>query len=125
MLRPPSPLTISPKAVPKTPSANIFELAKAVCQIYNYKFKPIIIGTRHGEKKHETLLSAEEKALSTEKKNYYTIKYDNRDLNYEKFFSKGTKILSQSDEYKSNSYTTLKTNQIIKLIKSTSLTDKL
>ena len=110
--------------VPKTPAANILDLAKAVCKIYNYKFNPKIIGTRHGEKKHETLLSSEEKALSIEKSKYYLIKQDNRDLNYDKYFSKGAKILSKTDVYSSNSNKLLKENQIINLIKSTSLIKK-
>ena len=110
--------------VPKTPAANILDLAKAVCKIYNYKFNPKIIGTRHGEKKHETLLSSEEKALSIEKSKYYLIKQDNRDLNYDKYFSKGAKILSKTDVYSSNSNKLIKENQIINLIKSTSLIKK-
>ncbi len=110
--------------VPKTPAANILDLAKAVCKIYNYKFNAKIIGTRHGEKKHETLLSSEEKALSIEKSKYYLIKQDNRDLNYDKYFSKGAKILSKTDIYSSNSNKLLKEKQIINLIKSTSLIKK-
>ena len=110
--------------VPKTPAANILDLAKAVCKIYNYKFNAKIIGTRHGEKKHETLLSSEEKALSIEKSKYYLIKQDNRDLNYDKYFSKGAKILSKTDIYSSNSNKLLKEKQIINLIKSNSLIKK-
>jgi UDP-N-acetylglucosamine 4,6-dehydratase len=106
--------------VPKTPAAKILDLAKAVCKIYRYKFNPIIIGTRHGEKKHETLLSSEEKALCLEKKDYFIINYDNRDLNYDKYFSKGVKNLSDSREYTSNSNKLLNTNKIVDLIKSTS-----
>ena len=61
--------------------------------------------------KHETLLSSEEKALSIEKSKYYLIKQDNRDLNYDKYFSKGAKILSKTDVYSSNS------NKLLKRIK--------
>ena len=111
--------------VPKTPAAKILDLAKAVCEIYNYKFNPLIIGTRHGEKKHETLLGSEEKALSLEKKKYFIINYDNRDLNYDKYFSKGVKILSNTKEYSSNSNKLLSIKKITSLIKSTSLIDSL
>ena len=110
--------------VPKTPAANILDLAKAVCKIYNHKFNPKIIGTRHGEKKHETLLSSEEKALSTENSKYFLINQDNRDLNYDKYFSKGDKILSKTSIYASNTDKLLKESQIINLIRSTSLIDK-
>ena len=75
--------------VKKSPSASIKILLKAVSEILNCKPEINRIGFRHGEKQHETLVSKEEMLRAIEYKNYYKIKIDNRDLNYENFFSKG------------------------------------
>ena len=75
--------------VQKSPSSTIGDLAKALKQIYNSKVKIKTIGIRHGEKMHETLLSKEERQVSQDLNNYFRIPADNRDLNYDKFFTKG------------------------------------
>tara|TARA_B100000953_G_scaffold270152_1_gene240269 strand:- start:17 stop:1003 length:987 start_codon:yes stop_codon:yes gene_type:complete len=75
--------------VQKSPSSTIENLAKALKKIYNSKVKIKIIGIRHGEKMHETLLSKEERQVSQDLNNYFRIPADNRDLNYDKFFTKG------------------------------------
>ena len=75
--------------VQKSPSSTIEDLAKALKKIYNSKVKIKIIGIRHGEKMHETLLSKEERQVSQDLNNYFRIPADNRDLNYDKFFTKG------------------------------------
>jgi UDP-glucose 4-epimerase len=59
--------------------------------IYNSQVKIKNIGIRHAEKMHETLLSREERLVSKELKNYYVVPADNRDLNYNKYFSEGLK----------------------------------
>jgi len=75
--------------VQKSPSSTIEDLAKALKKIYNSKVKIKTIGIRHGEKMHETLLSKEERQVSQDLNNYFRIPADNRDLNYDKFFTKG------------------------------------
>lgn len=69
--------------VKKAPACTMLDLAKAISTNYE------IIGTRHGEKKHETLISAEEMARAEDMGNYYRVKPDSRDMNYDNFFSNG------------------------------------
>ena len=61
-----------------------------------------IIGTRHGEKLFETLVSREEMARATDLKNYFSIQADNRNLNYENYFVQGKKAISRSKDYTSH-----------------------
>ena len=77
--------------VKKSPAATIDTILNAVSKILSKNVKIKNIGLRHGEKYHETLLTKEELSKAVEYKNYYKITSDNRDLNYEKFFSKGSK----------------------------------
>ena len=77
--------------VKKSPAATIDTILNAVSRITSKKVKIKIIGSRHGEKHHETLITKEELNKSIEYRDYYKINFDNRDLNYEKFFSKGKK----------------------------------
>ena len=72
--------------VQKSPSTTIMELAKSMKKIYNSNSEIKIIGIRHSEKLHETLLSKEEKLIAEDMKEYYRIPADNRDLNYDKYF---------------------------------------
>ena len=74
-----------------------------------------IIGSRHGEKFHETLLTKEELNEAIEFKNYFKISSDNRDLNYEKFFSKGIKGRNKND-YTSENTKRLSINDTKKLL---------
>ena len=87
--------------VQKSSSTTIGELANIMKNIYNSNSQIKIIGIRHGEKIHETLLSKEEKSISQELDNYYRIPADNRDLNYSKFFSKGDFTEQNIIEYNS------------------------
>tara|TARA_X000000368_G_scaffold418820_1_gene420169 strand:- start:1103 stop:2107 length:1005 start_codon:yes stop_codon:yes gene_type:complete len=87
--------------VQKSSSTTIGELANIMKNIYNSNSQIKIIGIRHGEKIHETLLSKEEKSISQELDNYYRIPADNRDLNYSKFFSKGDFTEQNINEYNS------------------------
>ncbi len=78
--------------VKKSPSTDLGTLVKAILKIFNKKNYPIkIIGIRHGEKKHETLLSAEERRLSKDKNNFFIVNPDLRDLNYSKYYKVGNK----------------------------------
>ncbi len=83
--------------VKKSPAATISTLIDALSKIISKKPKIRIIGSRHGEKYHETLMTKEELNNSTEYKNYFKIRSDNRDLNYEKFFSRGIKSRNKID----------------------------
>lgn len=75
--------------VQKAPACTIDVLAKAVCQIFGVNDNYKIIGIRHGEKLHETLLTNEECARAIDKGGYYKVPADNRDLNYDKYFTNG------------------------------------
>lgn len=88
--------------VQKSPASTIGELAIALKKIYNSNVPIKIIGTRHAEKLYETLLSKEELLLSEDLGDYYRIKADNRDLNYNKYFSEGINIATTLDDYHSH-----------------------
>ena len=76
-----------------------------------------IIGPRHGEKFHETLLTKEEFQKATNYKNYYKITSDSRDLNYEKYFTKGMASKKQNHDYTSENTLRLNLKSTIKLLK--------
>ena len=80
----------------------------------NHEIK--IIGTRHGEKLYETLLTKEEMVKAIDMKEYYRIPADNRDLNYNKFFDDGEEIISQANEYHSHNTYQLNGNELKKLL---------
>ena len=88
--------------VQKAPASTVSDLAEALKQMFN-KNSPIrIIGTRHGEKLYESLISREEMAHADDMGRYYRIPADNRDLNYAKFFSDGETVVSESQDYTSH-----------------------
>ena len=95
--------------VQKSPSSTIAELAETMKSIYESKSEIEIIGTRHAEKRHETLLTREERISAIEKDNYFRIPSDNRDLNYNKYFFDGQKDIVEHEEY--NSYNTKRLNK--------------
>ena len=103
--------------VQKSPSSTIEDLAKALKKIYNSKVKIKTIGIRHGEKIHETLLSKEERQVSQDLNNYFRIPADNRDLNYDKFFTKGMHS-KPIEEFNSYNTERLKEQQLIDLLAS-------
>jgi UDP-N-acetylglucosamine 4,6-dehydratase len=76
--------------VHKSPASSLATLARALCELFSVPDHPIrIIGTRHGEKRGETLLSRVEMVLAEDFGAYYRVPRDNRDLNYAKFFEQG------------------------------------
>jgi len=87
--------------IQKAPAATIGVLARAIINIFKSKSEIRIIGTRHGEKKHETLLNREEMVRSEDLGSYYRICPDVRGLNYDKYFEKGEVDLSKIDDYTS------------------------
>jgi UDP-glucose 4-epimerase len=103
--------------VQKAPSTDLKTLAEAVKNLFQSPKHPVnIIGTRHGEKLFEVLLSREEMSRSRELKKYYSISPDLRDLNYEKFVEVGEKKISLSKEYNSHNTNHLNMKQTQKLL---------
>lgn len=89
--------------VQKAPAATVETLARAVNSIMGVPDHPIkVIGTRHGEKLYETLLSREEMAVAEDQGQYYRIPPDNRDLNYSVFVEKGDKHITEYDDFNSH-----------------------
>ena len=103
--------------VQKAPSTTIGELAKAMIKIYKSNSTIMEIGIRHGEKIHETLLSKEERLISEDLGDYFRIPADNRDLNYNKYFTKGIKS-SDIEEFNSFNTKRIKEEELIKLLAS-------
>jgi UDP-N-acetylglucosamine 4,6-dehydratase len=104
--------------VQKAPASTILTLAEALMEIFNSKSEIKIIGTRHGEKMHEVLLSREEFIKSEDMLNYYRIKADTRDLNYAKYYEEGEKEISNFSDYTSENTTRLDKDEMIKLLLS-------
>lgn len=91
--------------VQKSPASTIGDLAEAIRQLFDPEHEIKIIGTRHGEKIYETLLTKEEFFKAEDKGNYFRVPADNRDLNYDKYFVDGSEKLSIMNEYNSkNTY---------------------
>lgn len=88
--------------VQKAPAATLLILAQALIELYSSNSSIRVIGTRHGEKLYETLVTREELASSEDMGEYYRIPCDTRDLNYDKYFSEGQKIVSNTDDYHSH-----------------------
>lgn len=96
--------------VQKAPAATMGLLADTIRRLVNKNNHSIkIIGTRHGEKLHEALLTREEKARACDLGNYYRVNPDGRDLNYNKYYEDGEEQISIAEEY--NSYNTHQLNQ--------------
>ncbi len=87
--------------VQKSPASTIGDLAIAMKEIYNSDVIIENIGIRHAEKMHETLLSVEERMVSEDLGDYYRVSADNRDLNYNKYFSEGIDSKAVLEEYNS------------------------
>ena len=88
--------------VQKSPACTLIDLANALKEIFNYKKDNIIIGTRHGEKLYESLLSREEMAKVIDNGKFFKLPPDNRNLNYDKYFEKGKEIKEDDIEYTSH-----------------------
>jgi len=88
--------------VQKAPAATIETLAKAVIELYKSSAKVRIIGTRHGEKLYETLVTREEMSKAIDMDNYFRIPCDSRDLNYDKYFVEGEEKIAKIEDYHSH-----------------------
>ena len=107
--------------VQKAPAATIDTLAKAVIELTGSKTGIQNIGTRHGEKLYETLVTSEEMVRAEDMGNFFRIAADNRDLNYDKYFSKGEPKMDQIDTYNSHNTTRLDVEGMKRLLKKLSL----
>jgi UDP-N-acetylglucosamine 4,6-dehydratase len=102
--------------VQRAPASTVADLAQALKEIFK-KDNPIrIIGTRHGEKLYESLISREEMAKAEDMGDYYRIPADNRDLNYAQYFSEGEEKLSYLDDYTSHNTVRLDVERIKKIL---------
>jgi UDP-N-acetylglucosamine 4,6-dehydratase len=102
--------------VQKSPASSIGELAEAMKKIYGSDVPVNIIGTRHAEKLFETLLGREELLNAQDLGDYYRIAADNRDLNYNKFFSEGNGSIAEIDDYHSHNTRRLPQDELMALL---------
>jgi UDP-N-acetylglucosamine 4,6-dehydratase len=102
--------------VQKAPASTVADLAQALKEIFDRSNEIRIIGTRHGEKLYESLISREEMAHSIDMGAYYRIPADNRDLNYAKYFSEGEESISNLDDYTSHNTVRLDVAQVKALL---------
>jgi len=102
--------------VQKSPASTVEALAKAISDIFCKPFKSKIIGTRHGEKLFETLISREEMARAEDIGGYYRVPADGRDLNYAKYFVEGEKEIASFDDYTSHNTRQLDVGEVKDLL---------
>ena len=88
--------------VQKAPACTLDVLAESLKQLYKANNEVRVIGTRHGEKLYETLVSREEMAKSEDMGEYFRIPCDTRDLNYDKYFVEGQEKVAKIDDYHSH-----------------------
>lgn len=102
--------------VQKAPAATLETLAKALTKLFKGKNEIRVIGTRHGEKLYETLLTREEMARAEDRGGYYRIPADVRDLNYSLYFTEGETRVSRQDDYNSHNTQRLDEEELIELL---------
>lgn len=98
--------------VQKSPASTVKDLAQAVKELFHAKNDIKVIGTRHGEKLYETLLTKEETVNAHDMGNFYRVPADQRDLNYDKYFVEGDHKLSSEAEYNSHNTDRLNIEQV-------------
>tara|TARA_Y100001935_G_scaffold250986_1_gene252033 strand:- start:72 stop:1118 length:1047 start_codon:yes stop_codon:yes gene_type:complete len=103
--------------VQKSPASTMNEITSALVKAAGKKdYKIGNIGIRHGEKMYEVLLSREERAIAEDLGTYFRVPADNRDLNYEKYFSEGTFAYKSAEEYNSNNTNKLNEKQVYEIL---------
>jgi UDP-glucose 4-epimerase len=100
--------------VKKSPAATVLTVANAIKEILNSDAEVKTIGTRHGEKLYETLVTSEEMAHALDHGNYYRIPADSRDLNYASYFSEG--LEQKATEYTSHNTHRLNQAETVKIL---------
>jgi len=106
--------------VQKAPAATIETLAHALISLYDAKSKIKMIGTRHGEKLYETLVTREEMSKAEDLGRYFRVQVDARDLNYEKYLEKGEQKIASMEDYHSHNTEQLDVTGMIALLKKVS-----
>ncbi|MCK9380224.1 MAG: polysaccharide biosynthesis protein [Sulfuritalea sp.] len=102
--------------VQKAPASTVADLAQAIKELFNNDQPVRVIGTRHGEKLYESLISREEMAKAQDMGSYYRIPADNRDLNYAQYFSEGEEKISHQEDYTSHNTERLNVEQVKALL---------
>jgi UDP-glucose 4-epimerase len=102
--------------VQKAPASTVGDLAAALQQLFSSESAIKVIGTRHGEKLYETLLSREEIGKAEDMGDYFRVPMDDRDLNYNKFFVEGESRVSNLDDYTSHNTRRLNVGQVKDLL---------
>ena len=102
--------------VQKAPASTVEDLAKALLSIYSSNSEIKIIGTRHGEKLYESLVSREEMAHAQDMGRYYRIPADTRDLNYDKYYSSGEDSISIAQDFTSHNAQRLDVEEVKSLL---------
>jgi len=102
--------------VQKAPASTVGDLAEAMRQLLRKNNEIKIIGTRHGEKLYESLVSREEMARSEDLGDYFRIPADSRDLNYAKYFVSGETAISEIDDYTSHNTMRLNIDEVKQLL---------
>lgn len=102
--------------VQKSPASTIKQLAEVLMDIFDAKSELQIIGTRHGEKLYETLLTREEFGKAEDLGDYYRIAADDRDLNYAKYFSEGNNRIAEAQDYHSHNTYRLSNDELKELL---------
>ena len=102
--------------VQKAPAATLDTLARSLKELYKMDTPVRVIGTRHGEKQYETLVTREEMAKAIDMGEYYRIPCDTRDLNYDKFFTEGNEDIAQIEDYHSHNTARLDVEGMKKLL---------
>jgi len=102
--------------VQKSPACTMGDLVAAMQSLFNKSSEVQVIGTRHGEKLFETLVSREEMARAQDLGDYYRIPADSRDLNYAQYFSEGELALSNADDYTSHNTKRLTVPEVVQTL---------
>lgn len=102
--------------VQKAPASTVADLAQALKELFNSSVPINIIGTRHGEKLFESLISREEMAKAEDMGNYFRVPADNRDLNYAQYFTEGEEKVASFEDYTSHNTERLNVAQIKDLL---------
>jgi UDP-N-acetylglucosamine 4,6-dehydratase/5-epimerase len=102
--------------VRKAPAATMESLCESIQRVFDRRVGTTVIGTRHGEKLYETLLTREEMAHATDMGDYFRIPADTRDMNYQSFYTEGERQLSQAEDYHSHNATRLEVEPLTKLL---------
>jgi UDP-glucose 4-epimerase len=110
--------------VQKAPAVTLDVLANSLIELYRSNSKIRVIGTRHGEKLYESLVTREEMAKAEDMGQYFRVPCDGRDLNYDKYFIEGQEKVSEFEDYHSHNAQRLNVNEITGLLRKLEIIQK-